>query len=175
MIVVDLDIMVLVDYNGQCVYFDVVKMKIDVDYVGSFVKIGEGSLILFGNNSYFGGMCLFGGMLGVGLFIVLGSGLLVMVEGIILCVEVDQLVLGNVVSLSGEGCIDIQVFMFIFNQGIVDGSVKGSLFKQGEGILCVFGLLIYSGNIIIVVGILSVFVFIFVVNQMLIVGVISLI
>ncbi|WP_084319927.1 S8 family serine peptidase [Herbaspirillum huttiense] len=161
------------DYHAQATYLDAARKKTDADYVGSLVKTGEGSLTLSGNNSYSGGTRLEGGTLGVASSTALGTGPLAMSDGTTLRAAADQLAMGNVVSVSGEGRFDTQAFTLTLNAGIADGRSKGSLVKQWEGTLHVLGPLSYSGNTTIAAGTLSVPAFSLTADQTLTVGVAS--
>ncbi|WP_443115190.1 S8 family serine peptidase [Herbaspirillum seropedicae] len=161
------------NYNGQAAYLAAVQKKTDADYVGSLVKTGDGSLTLSGNNSYTGGTRLEGGTLGVGTSTALGTGALAMSDGVTLRAAADKLALNNAVSISGAGRIDTQAFNLTLNNGLADGSVQGSLVKQGEGTLRVLGTVSYSGNTTIAAGTLSLPTYVQTAGQILTVGVAS--
>jgi len=161
------------NYNGQTAYLDAVSKKTDADYVGSLVKTGEGSLTLSGNNSYSGGTRLEGGTLGVASSAALGTGPLVMSDGTTLRAAADNLALNNKLSLGGLATIDTQAFRLTLNSDIADGSARGSLVKQGEGMLSVLGTLGYTGHTTISAGTLSVSSYTQTADQILTIGVAS--
>jgi outer membrane autotransporter protein len=128
------------------------QAKTAVDYVGSLIKTGLGTLTLTGDNSYSGGTELQGGTLGVGSSTALGTGTLAMSDATTLQAAADGLTLANAVTLSGIGNIDTQAFGMALSGNITDGSTPGGFAKLGTGTLTLSGANTYSGPTGIVNG-----------------------
>ncbi|QEL24776.1 autotransporter domain-containing protein [Bosea sp. F3-2] len=134
---------------------DHLSSKTDADYVGSLVKAGDGTLTLFGKNSYSGGTFLTGGTLGVGSSTALGTGLLAMADRTTLLAAADGLSLANPVAITGTGRFDTQGFGLTLAGTISDGAGPGSLAKLGTGALTLTGVNTYTGETAISAGTLT--------------------
>ncbi|MHC2331097.1 autotransporter domain-containing protein [Bradyrhizobium sp. USDA 4454] len=132
---------------------DALSAKTDADYVGSMVKLGGGTLILTGNNSYSGGTSLVEGTLGVGNSTALGTGRLTSHDGTTLGFYADSLNLANAITLAdGKTTFDSQAYKATLS-GAIDGA--GGLEKIGTGSLVLAGTANYSGATLVTQGTLQ--------------------
>ena len=109
---------------------------------GALTKIGSGTLILAGANTYAGGAFLDEGALGILSNGALGSGSLAMAPGTILQFEADGLTLPNAIVLNADPTIDTGANTDTIS-GIISGS--GSLDKIGSGTLILTAANTYTG------------------------------
>ena len=109
---------------------------------GAFTKIGSGTLILAGANTYAGGTFLDEGTLGILSNGALGSGSLAMAPGTILQFEADGLTLPNAIVLNADPTIDTGANTDTIS-GIISGS--GALDKIGSGTLILTAANTYTG------------------------------
>jgi outer membrane autotransporter protein len=109
---------------------------------GALTKIGSGTLILAGANTYAGGTFLDEGALGILSNGALGPGSLAMAPGTILQFEASGLTLPNAIVLNADPTIDTQSNTDTIS-GVISGS--GSLDKIGSGTLILTAANTYSG------------------------------
>ncbi len=109
---------------------------------GGLTKIGSGTLILAGENTYAGGTLLDVGTLGIASNGALGAGALAMAPGTILQFEADGLTLPNAIVLNADPTIDTGSNTDTIS-GVISGS--GSLDKIGSGTLILTAANTYSG------------------------------
>ena len=109
---------------------------------GALTKIGSGTLILAGSNTYAGGTFLNEGALGILSNSALGSGALAMAPGTTLQFDADGLTLANAILLNADPTIDTQANTATIS-GVISGS--GSLDKIGSGTLILTAANAYSG------------------------------
>ncbi|WP_185545946.1 autotransporter outer membrane beta-barrel domain-containing protein [Variovorax sp. KBW07] len=121
------------------------QTRTNADYAGGLVKMGLGTLVLTGANTYSGGTRLEGGTLGVGHASALGTGTLAMSDATTLQAVADKLTLANAITVSGIGNIDTQAFGLTLSGAITDGSTPGGFAKLGTGTLTLSGANTYSG------------------------------
>ncbi len=110
---------------------------------GTLAKIGTGTLVLNGANSYAGGTALNAGTIRVGNNSALGTGTLTMADGTTLASGAADLVLANAITTLGAGTVDTTANVFTLN-GVIDGA--GSISKVGSGTLVLGGDNAYSGG-----------------------------
>jgi len=120
---------------------------------GSLIKVGDGALILSGNNTYSGGTALNTGTLAVGSSTALGTGALTFASGTTLQAAANGLSLANAMTLNGADTVDTQSNALMLS-GTLSGS--GSLTKIGGGTLILSGANTYTGATNINAGILNV-------------------
>ncbi|MFI5014047.1 MAG: autotransporter domain-containing protein [Hyphomicrobiales bacterium] len=139
---------------------------------GSLAKIGTGTLILTGANTYSGGTFLDFGTIGVGNSQALGTGPLAMRADTTLQAEGNGFNVGNAISLNGNGNFDTNGFSLTLSGAISDfvlvpvGGVAapselilispGSLTKLGAGTLILTGTDSYTGGTTISAGTLQI-------------------
>jgi outer membrane autotransporter protein len=109
---------------------------------GALSKIGSGTLILAGANTYAGGTFLDQGALGVASNGALGAGSLAMQPGTTLQFESDGLTLPNAIVLNADPTIDTGSNTDTIS-GVISGS--GSLDKIGSGTLILTAANTYTG------------------------------
>ena len=109
---------------------------------GALTKIGSGTLILAGSNTYAGGTFLNEGALGILSNSALGSGALAMAPGTTLQFDADGLTLPNTIVLNADPTIDTQSNTDTIS-GVISGS--GSLDKIGSGTLILTAANTYTG------------------------------
>ncbi|HEY6517823.1 MAG TPA: autotransporter domain-containing protein [Roseiarcus sp.] len=109
---------------------------------GALTKIGSGSLILAGANTYAGGTLLDEGTLGIISNGALGSGALAMAPGTILQFEADGLTLPNAIVLNADPIVDTGSNTDTIS-GVISGA--GSLDKIGSGTLILTAASTYTG------------------------------
>ncbi len=109
---------------------------------GALTKIGSGTLILAGLNTYAGGTLLDEGTLGIASNGALGAGALAMQPGTTLQFEADGLTLPNAIVLNADPTIDTQLNTDTIS-GVISGS--GSLDKIGSGTLILTAANTYTG------------------------------
>ena len=109
---------------------------------GALTKIGSGTLILAGSNTYAGGTSLNEGALGILSNSALGTGALAMAPGTTLQFDADGLTLTNAIVLNADPTIDTQANTATIS-GVISGS--GSLDKIGSGTLILTAANTYSG------------------------------
>ena len=109
---------------------------------GSLSKIGSGTLILAGANTYAGGTLLDEGTLGIASSGALGAGTLAMQPGTTLQFEADGLTLPNAIALNADPIIDTQPNTATIS-GVISGA--GSLDKIGSGTLILTAANTYTG------------------------------
>ena len=109
---------------------------------GALTKIGSGSLILAGANTYAGGTLLDEGTLGIISNGALGSGALAMAPGTILEFEADGLTLPNAIVLNADPIVDTGSNTDTIS-GVISGA--GSLDKIGSGTLIFTAASTYTG------------------------------
>jgi outer membrane autotransporter protein len=120
----------------------------------SLTKIGTGTLVLSGANTYSGSMLVVAGILGVGSNTALGNGGTVTLIGTTLQAEANTLSLANAVALgTGGGTIDTQTNILTLT-GAIGGTT--SLTKIGSGTLILSGASSYSGGTLVDAGTLAV-------------------
>ena len=109
---------------------------------GALTKIGSGTLILAGSNTYAGGTFLNEGALGILSNSALGTGALAMAPGTTLQFDADGLTLANAIVLNADPTIDTQANTATIS-GVISGS--GSLDKIGSGTLILTAANTYTG------------------------------
>ena len=109
---------------------------------GALTKIGSGTLILAGANTYAGGTLLDEGTLGIASNGALGAGALAMAPGTTLQFEADGLTLPNAIVLNADPTIDTGSNTDTIS-GVISGS--GSLDKIGSGTLILTAANTYTG------------------------------
>ena len=109
---------------------------------GALTKIGSGTLILAGSNTYAGGTFLNEGALGILSNSALGTGALAMAPGTTLQFDADGLTLPNAIVLNADPTIDTQSNTDTIS-GVISGS--GSLDKIGSGTLILTAANTYTG------------------------------
>ena len=109
---------------------------------GGFTKLGSGTLILGGANTYAGGTLLEEGALGVTSSGALGAGALAMAPGTTLQFDTSGLTLPNAIVLNADPTIDTQSNTDTI-AGVISGS--GSLDKIGTGTLILTAANTYTG------------------------------
>ena len=109
---------------------------------GALSKIGSGTLILAGANTYAGGTLLDEGTLGIASNGALGAGALAMAPGTTLQFEANGLTLSNAIVLNADPTIDTGSNTDTIS-GVISGS--GSLDKIGSGTLILTAANTYSG------------------------------
>ena len=109
---------------------------------GALTKIGSGTLILAGANTYAGGTFLNEGALGILSNGALGAGALAMAPGTTLQFDADGLTLANAIVLNADPTIDTQSNTDTIS-GVISGS--GSLDKIGSGTLILTAANTYTG------------------------------
>jgi autotransporter-associated beta strand protein len=109
---------------------------------GALTKIGSGTLILAGLNTYAGGTLLDEGTLGIASNGALGAGALAMQPGTTLQFEADGLTLSNAIVLNADPTIDTGSNTDTIS-GVISGS--GSLDKIGSGTLILTAANTYTG------------------------------
>ncbi|WP_164156216.1 autotransporter-associated beta strand repeat-containing protein [Sandarakinorhabdus rubra] len=124
-----------------------------VSGAGSIAKVGTGTLVLNGANSYAGGTTLAAGGITVGTSTALGSGALAMAGGTRLTAGADGLGLANAISTAGIGTVDTGANTLALS-GIVSGS--GSIAKVGSGTLVLNGANTYAGGTALDAGAITV-------------------
>jgi outer membrane autotransporter protein len=120
---------------------------------GSLIKVGDGALILSGNNTYSGGTALNTGTLAVGSSTALGTGALTFASGTTLQAAANGLSLANAMTLNGTDTVDTQSNALMLS-GTLSGS--GGLTKIGGGTLILSGANTYTGATNVNAGILNV-------------------
>lgn len=120
---------------------------------GRLAKVGSGTLILTGANTYAGGTLLDFGTLGIGSNGALGSGVLTMQPGTTLQFEANDLTLTNAIVLNADPTIDTGSNTDTIS-GVISGS--GALDKIGSGTLILSGANTYSGPTDVEAGTLGV-------------------
>ena len=110
---------------------------------GQLVKIGSGTLILQGANSYSGGTLLTVGRIQVEDNLALGTGDLTMAGGTTLAAGLNNLDIANDVITLGVGTVDIGANIFTMS-GVIAGA--GSITKIGSGTLVLSVVNSYSGG-----------------------------
>ena len=120
---------------------------------GELTKVGTGTLILTGANTYAGGTLLFAGTLGIGSNGALGAGAVSMQPGTTLQFEASGLTLPNRIMLSADPTIDTGSNTDTIS-GVISG--PGSLNKIGSGTLILSGGNTYTGATDVQAGTLSV-------------------
>ncbi|WP_156255167.1 autotransporter-associated beta strand repeat-containing protein [Sandarakinorhabdus oryzae] len=120
---------------------------------GQLIKIGSGSLILQGSNSYSGGTLLNAGSIQLENNNALGSGALTMADGTTLIAGLDGLAVGNNVVTLGNGTIDTGANAFTLS-GVISGA--GSITKIGSGNLSLSGANLYADGTALNAGIITV-------------------
>ena len=131
-------------------------------------KLGSGTLLLSGANTYTGGTVLAAGTLRMGSDLALGSGVVTLTNGTLASANAaghtfsNQLVLGNSVqfgdnvgtgALTNRGAVNLGAgwpTLTVSNTTVLAGLVSGSggFFKQGNGTLVLTGSNTFSGGII---------------------------
>ncbi|WP_313670916.1 autotransporter-associated beta strand repeat-containing protein [Sandarakinorhabdus sp.] len=114
-----------------------------IDGAGALAKIGTGTLVLNGANTYAGGTALNAGTIRVGNNSALGIGTLTMADGTTLASGAADLVLANAITTLGVGNIDTAGNTLTLN-GVIDGA--GSLTKVNTGNLVLNGANTYPGG-----------------------------
>ena len=109
---------------------------------GGLTKIGSGTLILAGENTYAGGTLLDVGTLGIASNGALGAGALAMPPGTMLQFEANGLTLPNAIVLNADPTIDTGSNTDTIS-GVISGS--GTLDKIGSGTLILTAANTYSG------------------------------
>ena len=120
---------------------------------GSLVKEGEGTLTLWGNNSYTGGTLVNEGTLTVGSNTALGTGTLSLADDTTLQAAANWLTLSNAIRLLGDATVDTQSNTFTLS-GAISGA--GGLDKIGSGTLILTGASTYTGETSVNEGVLRV-------------------
>ena len=120
---------------------------------GSLVKEGEGTLTLWGNNSYTGGTLVNEGTLAVGSSTALGTGTLSLADDTTLQAAANWLTLSNAIQLLGDATVDTQSSTFTLS-GAISG--PGGLDKIGSGTLILTGVSTYTGDTNVNEGVLRV-------------------
>uniref|UniRef100_UPI00286EA1AE autotransporter domain-containing protein n=1 Tax=Sandarakinorhabdus sp. TaxID=1916663 RepID=UPI00286EA1AE len=121
---------------------------------GAFAKLGDGTLILTGDNNYAGGTDLLVGRISVGTSTAVGTGNLNLRAGTTLQAFADNLALTNTVTTSvGVEAIDTQAFTFTLG-GAISGD--GTLTKIGGGRLVLTGANSYTGGTNLTAGSLQI-------------------
>ena len=115
-------------------------------------KLGTGTLVLNGANTYTGGTLLSSGILSVGNNSALGTGTLTMENNTMLFAGADALTVGNAVTLGGAATLDTGANAFTLS-GAIDG--EGSLSKSGAGTLVLTGVNSYTGGTAVTAGTLQ--------------------
>jgi fibronectin-binding autotransporter adhesin len=145
----------------------------DLVFGGSLTKIGTGTLILSGANTYAGGTFLNAGTIGIGNSQALSTGTLTMQPGTSLQAEGNGFTVANPIFLNGNGNFDTNGFTLalsgaIANFGVPGGSLggsagvqtfltfPGSLTKLGQGTLILTGTDTYTGGTTITAGTLQI-------------------
>src|SRR5262245_3675592 len=120
---------------------------------GGLVKVGEGTLTLWGNNSYTGGTLVNEGTLAVGSNTALGTGTLSLAGDTTLQTAANGLTLANAIRLLGDATVDTQS-----NTLTLSGSISGTggLDKVGSGTLILTGVSTYTGDTNVNEGVLTV-------------------
>ena len=120
---------------------------------GELIKVGTGTLILTGANTYAGGTLLDFGTLGIGSNGALGAGALLMQPGTTLQFEASGLTLPNPIVLNADPTIDTGS-----NTDTISGVILGlgALNKIGSGTLILSGASTYSGATDVQAGTLGV-------------------
>jgi autotransporter-associated beta strand protein len=99
---------------------------------GSILKVGEGTLVLNGDNGYVGGTELLDGTIEIGADTALGTGVLTMSDGTTVVSGADDLVVANDVVLLGSGTFNTQDFTTTFNGVISDNAAAGAFVGQWQ-------------------------------------------
>ena len=118
----------------------------NIDGAGKLAKAGDGTLVLYGANTYQGGTDLNQGTLAIDSDQSLGAGgaLLTMQDQTMLRLDADVAMTSRPVTLaSGAATIDTQT-----NTGLMQGNVDGDgkLVKTGSGTLVLYGINSYRGG-----------------------------
>jgi outer membrane autotransporter protein len=122
---------------------------------GILTKVGAGTLVLTGANTYSGGTTLSAGTLAVGDGAALGTGPLAMAPSTTLTPAADNLSLADAVTLTGRATIDSGSNTLTVAGPIADGTSAGGLIKTGTGTLILTGANTYSGGTTISAGTLQ--------------------
>jgi outer membrane autotransporter protein len=120
---------------------------------GRLVKVGEGVLLLSGNNSYQGGTIVNEGTLAVDSSRAVGTGALTLADGTTLQAAANGIALLNVVRLNGDVTVDTQSNTMTLS-GPISG--PGGLDKIGSGTLMLTGASTYTGTTNVSEGVLNV-------------------
>jgi autotransporter-associated beta strand protein len=125
-----------------------------VSGAGALQKIGGGTLVLTGANTFSGGANVFAGTLAVGGATALSTGAVNLSDGATLQVLVNNLNIGNSIALIGGSAALDTVANTVTLSGPISGA--GALEKLGSGDLILTGVNNFSGGANITAGTLSV-------------------